>query len=69
MKQGSHRECDVYVYSKKIGFTEPVKKVPEMSKSIKRLRKSQKNDKKIYETLKGSDGGHKDETMLCESLF
>ena len=41
-------------------FVEPLKEVPKMSNSVKKLSKSQKNDEKVYETLKGSDDGHRD---------
>jgi len=47
----------LFVHSKKNKcFTEPPKKVPEMSKSVQRRRKSQKKDKNIYETFKDSSG-------------
>ena len=49
-----------YSLKKNKSFTELLKEVSEMSKSVKKPPKSQKNNKKIYETLKGSQGGHKD---------
>ncbi len=50
-------------------FTEPPKKVPEMSKSAQMRPKSQKKDKKIYETFKGYSPGHKLETFKYETFF
>jgi hypothetical protein len=50
-------------------FTEPSKKVPEMSKSVQRCTKSQKKDKKIYETFKGSYRVSRWRTFSYETCF
>jgi len=50
---------------KKRCFTEPLKKVPEVSKSLQRGPKSQKTDKKIYETFKGSFRVSRGRTFSC----
>jgi hypothetical protein len=55
-----------YTVKKKRCFTEPPKKVPEMSKSIQIRSKSQKMDKKIYETFKGSSGVSRGRTFSYE---
>jgi hypothetical protein len=53
---------------KKVFYRTP-KKVPEVSKSVERLSKSQKKDEKIYETFKGSSLGYKLGTFSCEAFF
>jgi hypothetical protein len=45
---------------KRVVLLNPQKKVLEMSKSIQMHPHSQKKNKKIYETLKGSVGGYND---------
>ena len=59
----------ITLHSKNRCFTEPLKRVPEMSKVSKDFQSLKKTDTKIYETLKGFDGGHKGQTMLYESLI
>jgi hypothetical protein len=50
-------------------FTELPKKVPEISKSIRRGPQSQKTDKKIYETFKGSSRVPRGRTLSYETFF
>jgi hypothetical protein len=54
---------------KKIYSTEPLKKVPEISKSFQRGPKSQKTDKKIYETFRGSSRVSRGRTFSYEIFF
>jgi hypothetical protein len=54
---------------KKRCFTEPPKKVPEISKSVQRGPQSQKTDKKIYETFKGSSRVSRGRTFSYETFF
>jgi hypothetical protein len=54
---------------KKRCFTEPPKKVREMSKSIQIRPKSQKKNKKIYETFKGSSRVSRGRTFSYETFF
>ncbi len=57
-------------HSKKKGyFTEPLKKVPQISESVQRSPKSQKKDKKFYKTFKGSSLGHTLGTFSYETFF
>jgi DNA helicase MCM8 len=53
---------------KKRCFTEPSKKVSEISKSLQRGPKSQKTDKKIYETFKGSSRVSRGRTFSYETF-
>ncbi len=59
-----------YVHcKKKICSTEPSKKVPAISKSVRRGPEFQKRDKKIYETFKGSSRLSRERTFSYETIF
>jgi hypothetical protein len=63
------RVKNICIVKKRGVLPNPQKKVPEISKSIQRGPESQKTDKKIYETFKGSSRVSRGRTFSYENFF
>ena len=60
----------IIVHSKqKRNFTEPLKKVQQIRKSLQMCSKFQKKNKKIYRTFKGSSPGYTGRSFFLRNLF